>query len=156
LAVFDSASAATASRQVQSDAALKPLTYQTLVSFFKEAKFKATEIQKRCTMFFEGEWKDANVYSYCVVMIENSDEDLQVTFYLTDAHELNWVSEFLDGPFFSRAEKIALFGVLNSGRDVAQRPIGRFLVDYHACHPRHAEIVVFSFTPKGRPGSERR
>ena len=68
-------------------ATVKPLTYANVVSFFKSAHFRPTEVQKRCTIFFEGEWKNANVYDYCVIMVENSDEDIQVTFYLTDAHE---------------------------------------------------------------------
>ena len=51
-------------------------------------------MQPRCAIFFEGEWKSANVYNYCVIMVENSDEDIQVTFYLTDAHEMNWVTDF--------------------------------------------------------------
>ena len=52
-------------------------------------------MQPRCVIFFEGEWKSANVYNYGVIMVQNSDEDIQVTFYLTDAHEMNWVTEFL-------------------------------------------------------------
>ena len=43
----------------------------------------------------------ANVYNYCLIIIENSDEDLQVTFYLTDAHEMNWITEFLDARFYA-------------------------------------------------------
>ncbi len=78
-----------------------PLTFANAVSFFKAAKFRATEVQPRCVIFFEGEWKSANVYNYGVIMVENSDEDIQVTFYLTDAHEMNWVTEFLDSQFFN-------------------------------------------------------
>jgi hypothetical protein len=66
---------------------LKPLTFENVVSSFKQAHLRPTEVQKRCTIFFEGEWKSADVYSYCVIHVENSDEDIQVTFYLTDAHE---------------------------------------------------------------------
>src|ERR1700693_3246573 len=94
--------------------ATTPLTFANAVSFFKAAKFRATEVQPRCVIFFEGEWKNANVYNYCVIMVENSDEDIQVTFYLTDAHEMNWVTEFLDGPFFSRNETEQLFGLMNA------------------------------------------
>jgi hypothetical protein len=39
--------------------------------FFKAAKFRATEVQPRCTIFFEGEWNNANVYDYCVIMVES-------------------------------------------------------------------------------------
>jgi hypothetical protein len=128
-----------------------PLTYANAVSFFKAAKFRATEVQPRCTIFFEGEWKNANVYDYCVIMFENSDQDIQVTFYLTDAHEMNWVTEFLDSPFFNRNETENLFGLMNSGNDVRGQNLGRFRVDFHHWQPRHAEIVVFSFTPlRGR------
>jgi hypothetical protein len=127
--------------------ATQPLAYANVVSFFKMAKFRATEVQPRCAIFFEGEWKNANVYDYCVIMIENSDEDVQVTFYLTDAHEMNWVTEFLDSAFFNRNETENLFRIMNSKRDVRGQSVGHFRVDFHHWQPRHAEIFVFTFTP---------
>ncbi|HYJ03755.1 MAG TPA: hypothetical protein VEX43_01375 [Chthoniobacterales bacterium] len=131
----------------RSDAAPpKPLTYANVVSFFKEARFRPIQVQKRCTVFFEGEFKNANVYNYCLIVVENSDEDIQVTFYLTDAHEMNWVTEFLDAPFFAPAETKRLFGLMNSRRDVRGEKVGRFRVDFHRWEPRHAQILVFSFT----------
>jgi hypothetical protein len=131
--------------------ATTPLTYTNAVSFFKAAKFRATEVQPRCTIFFEGEWKSSNLYDYCVVMVENSDQDIQVTFYLTDAHEMNWVTEFLDSPFFTRSETEQLFTLMNSNRDVRGQNVGRYRVDFHHWQPRHADILVFSFTPvRGR------
>jgi hypothetical protein len=125
----------------------QPLTYANVISFFKSAQFRPTEVQKRCNIFFEGEWKSANVYDYCVILVENSDQDIQVTFYLTDAHEMNWVTEFLDGPFFARDETEKLFGLVNSNQQVRGKTLGRFRVDFHHWQPRHAEIIVFSFTP---------
>jgi hypothetical protein len=133
-----------------SNPAGRPLPYANAVSFFKAAKFRATEVQPRCAIFFEGEWKNANVYDYCVIMVENSDEDVQVTFYLTDAHEMNWVTEFLDSSFFTRSETERLFGLMNTGNEVRGQNVGRFRVDFHRWQPRHAEIFVFSFTPVGR------
>jgi len=134
-----------------SNPAATPLSYGNAVAFFKAAKFRATEVQPRCTIFFEGEWKTTNVYAYCVVMVENSDQDIQVTFYLTDAHEMNWVTEFLDSPFFTRSETEQLFRLMNSNRDVRGQNVGRYRVDFHHWQPRHAEILVFSFTPlRGR------
>ena len=100
--------------RVRSAASKSPLTFANAVSFFKAAKFRATEVQPRCAIFFEGEWKSANVYSYGVIMVENSDEDIQVTFYLTDAHEMNWVTEFLDSQFFNRNETEKLFQLMNA------------------------------------------
>jgi hypothetical protein len=127
--------------------ATQPLTYANVVSSFKEAHLRATEVQPRCTIFFEGEWTSANIYNYCVILVENSDQDIQVTFYLTDAHEMNWVTEFLDSPFFSRNETEQLFGLVNSNHEVRGKHVGRFRVDFHHWQPRHAEILVFSFTP---------
>jgi hypothetical protein len=124
-----------------------PLTFANAVSFFKAAKFRATEVQPRCAIFFEGEWKNANAYDYCVIMVENSDEDVQVTFCLTDAHEMNWITEFLDSQFFSRNETDKLFRLMNSGRDVRGQNVGGYRVDFHHWQPRHAELLVFSFTP---------
>jgi hypothetical protein len=124
-----------------------PLTFANAVSFFKSANFRATEVQPRCAIFFEGEWRSANVYDYGVIMVENSDEDIQITFYLTDAHEMNWVTEFLDSQFFSRSETEKLFQLMNAGSDVRGQNVGRFRVDFHHWQPRHAEIFVFSFTP---------
>jgi hypothetical protein len=131
--------------------ATTPLTFANTVSFFKAAKFRATEVQPRCVIFFEGEWKNANVYNYCVIMVEKSDEDVQVTFYLTDAHEMNWVTEFLDSQFFNRSETEKLFTLMNAGKDVRGQSVGRYRVDFHHWQPRHAELLVFSFTPvRGR------
>jgi hypothetical protein len=126
---------------------VQPLTYLNVVSFFKSAHLRATEVQKRCTVFFEGELKNANIYNYCLIIVENSDEDVQVTFYLTDAHEMNWVTEFVDAPFFARGETERLFGLINSRGDVRGEKLGRFRVDFHRWEPRHAQILVFSLTP---------
>lgn len=125
---------------------VQPLTYAKVVSHFKEARLSTIQVQKRCTVFFEGEFKNKNVYDYCLIIVENSDEDVQVTFYLTDAHEMNWVTEFLDAPFFAPAETQKLFGLMNSRRDVRNEKVGRFLVDFHKWEPRHAQIIIFSFT----------
>jgi hypothetical protein len=143
--------ALTAPLAIAANAATTPLTYANAVSFFRAAKFRATEVQPRCVIFFEGEWKNRNIYNYCVVMVENSDEDIQITFYLTDAHEMNWVTEFLDSPFFTHNETEQLFGLMNSNRDVRGQNVGRYRVDFHHWQPRHAEIVVFSFTPVRAP-----
>jgi hypothetical protein len=124
-----------------------PLTFANAVLFFKAARFRATELQPRCAIFFEGEWKTGNLYDYCVIMVENSDEDIQVTFYLTDAHEMNWVTEFLDSQFFNRTETEKLFQMMNTGTDVRGQNVGRYRVDFHHWQPRHAELLVFSFTP---------
>jgi hypothetical protein len=113
-----------------------PLTFANAVSFFKAAKFRATEVQPRCAIFFEGEWKNSNVYNYGVIMVENSDEDIQVTFYLTDAHEMNWVTEFLDSQFFNRNETEKLFQLMNARSDVRGQNVGRFRVDFHHWQPR--------------------
>lgn len=124
----------------------KQLTYANVVSFFKEARLRPIQVQKRCTVFFEGEFKNANAYNYCLIVVENSDEDVQVTFYLTDAHEMNWVTEFLDAPFFAKAETKKLFDVMNSGQSARGQNVGRYRVDFHRWEPRHAQILVFSFT----------
>src|SRR5437762_12585037 len=88
-----------------------------------------------------------NIYNYGIIVVENSDEDLQVTFYLTDAHEMNWVTEFLDSQFFNRNETEKLFQLMNARSDVRGQNVGRFRVDFHHWQPRHAQLLVFSFTP---------
>ena len=145
VAIVSAASATSAAKT-----ATTLLTYANAVSFFKAAKFRATEVQPRCAIFFEGEWKNSKIYDYCVIMVENSDQDIQVTFYLTDAHEMNWVTEFLDSQFFSREETDKLFSLMNSNRDVRGQNVGRYRVDFDHWQPRHAELLVFSFTPVTR------
>ena len=122
------------------------LTYENVIAHFKSAHLRTTEVQRRCTVFFEGEWNNSNIYSYALIIVENSDEDVQVTFYLTDAHEMNWLTEFLDAPFFAQAETIKLFEVVHSGHEIRGKQIGRFQVDFHHWQPKHAEILVFSFS----------
>jgi hypothetical protein len=124
------------------------LTYSNVVSHFKAAGLRTTEVQKRCTIFFEGRWKNANVYDYALIILENSDEDVQVTFYFTDAHEMNWVTEFLDAPFFTRVETEKLFALVNAHKAAETTNVGRYRVEFHHWEPKHAQILVFSFTPK--------
>jgi hypothetical protein len=148
LSIGSSFAAQTSKSKSQSEPANpQPLTYANVVSQFKAAHLRVTEVQKRCTIFFEGEFKSADVYNYGIIIVENSDEDVQVTFYLTDAHEMNWVTEFLDAPLFARGETEKLFGLVNSEHDVRAQKIGRFRVDFHRWEPRHAQIILFSFTP---------
>jgi hypothetical protein len=135
------------SKSTGSSTGRQPFTYANVISFFKSTQLRPTEVQPRCTIFFEGEWKNPNVYDYCVIMVENSDQDIQITFYLTDAHEMNWVTEFLDSPFFRPDETEKLFGLVNADHEVREKNVGRFRVDFHHWQPRHAEIIVFSFTP---------
>ena len=75
-------------------------------------------------------------------MVENSDQDVQVTFYLSDAHEMNWVTKFLDSPFFSRDETESLFRLMNTHHDVRRQNVGRFRVDFRHWQPRHAVILT--------------
>lgn len=136
------------SQPQQQTSNVQPFTYANIVANFKAAHLRTTEVQKRCTIFFEGEWKSRDIYDYGLIIVENSDEDIQVTFYLTDAHEMNWVTEFLDAPHFTKSETQALFQMMNSGREVRNEKVGRFSrVDFHHWRPRHAEIFVFSLTP---------
>jgi len=129
----------------------RPLTFANVRSFFSSTlHIRPTEVQKRCAIFFEGEWQNANTYNYCVIIVENSDEDLQITFYLTDDREMNWVNEFLDSPFFTRNETENLFRLLHQKRHVRDERVDRFRVDVSHWEPRHAEIIVFSFTPVRR------
>ena len=129
----------------------RPLTFANVRSFFSDTlRIRPTEVQKRCVIFYEGEWQNANTYNYCVIIVENSDEDLQLTFYLTDDREMNWVNEFLDSPFFTRSETENLFRLLNQKSHARDERVGRFRVDVSHWEPRHAEIIVFSFTPVQR------
>ena len=126
----------------------RPLTFANVRAYFADSLgFRPTEVQKRCVIFYEGEWVNAKIYNYCVIIVENSDENLQVTFYLTDDREMNWVNEFLDSPFFTQSETENLFRLLNQKPHARDERVGRFRVDVSHWEPRHAEIIVFSFTP---------
>jgi hypothetical protein len=59
---------------------------------------------------------------------------------------MNWVNEFLDSPFFTRSETENLFRLLSQKHSVRDEQVGRFRVDVSHWEPRHAEIIVFSFT----------
>ena len=39
---------------------------------------------------------------------------------------MNWVSEFLDAPFFAQVETEKLFDLINCGRDVRAKKSGAF------------------------------
>lgn len=124
-----------------------PLTFANVRHFFADTvHIRPTEVQERCVIFYEGEWVSAKVYNYCVIIVENSDADLQVTFYITDDREMNWVHEFVDSEFFTRGETENLYRLLNRKKHVRGEKIGRLRVDVSHWEPRHAEIIVLSLT----------
>jgi hypothetical protein len=142
-----------ASRPAAKQTERTELSFKNVSKFFADTLHRRpTEVQKRCVIYYEGEWKDANTYNYCVILVENSDKDIQVTFYITDDREMNWVNEFIDGPFFDRNETEQLFGLLHGEHNARAKKVGRFRVDVGHWTPRHAEIIVLSFTPlRARP-----
>ncbi len=72
---------------------------------------------------------------------------MQVTFYFTDAHEMNWVTECLDAPFFTKGETQNLFALVNSHKPTEVTMLVDTRWKFHHWEPKHAEIIVFSFTP---------
>jgi hypothetical protein len=127
----------------------EPLTYQNVVAFFHKAlQTHPLKVHERCTILYEGEWRNKNTYNYCVVIVENSDQDLQITFYLTDDREMNWLNEFFDSHFFTREQTEHLFRLLYQKKHAQGERVGRFRVDLSHWEPRHAEIIVVSFTPR--------
>jgi hypothetical protein len=105
----------------------QPLTYANIVSHFKAAHLRVTEVQNVAPSFPRANSR-APTYNYGIIIVENSDEDVQLTFYLTDAHEMNWVTEFLDARFFARAVKQKSFLALTiPSMMFARRKSGAFV-----------------------------
>ena len=153
LALIACASAAPPPEARSTAAGPTPLTFANVRHFFSDTlHIRPTEVQKRCVIFYEGEFTNSNTYDYCVIIVENSDDDLQVTFYITDDREMNWVNEFLEGSFFTCAETENLYRLLHREKHAREEKVGRFRVDVSRWEPRHAEIIVFSFSPE-RDGS---
>ena len=127
------------------------LNYQNVVSFFRESlKERPLKVHQRCAVFFEGEYTSSNIYSHSVIIIENSDEDLEITFYISDDRGMFWISEFIDSAFFNSRETQSLFQLLHqTGGDRTVR-VGRFRLELTRAEPHHAKIIVFSFT-RARP-----
>jgi erythromycin esterase-like protein len=77
-------------------------------------------------------------------MVENSDEDIQVTFYLTDADEMNWVTEFLDSQFFGNEAASIGFTTYDSTVTVASDWDGP--AERKNVRPSHRESYEALFT----------
>ena len=152
LALSACAMAATPTGSPAAEAGSMPLTFANVRHFFSDTMhIRPTEVQKRCVIFYEGEWVNANIHNYCVIIVENSDEDPHMTFYITDAREMNWVNEFIESAFFTSSESKDLYGLLYREKHAHGEKVGRFRVDLNHWEPRHAEIIVLSFTPLRAP-----
>jgi hypothetical protein len=129
-----------------------PLNFNNAVAFFKETLGKQPpEVHKRCVVFYEGEWATRTRYRHSVITVEESDEDLAITFCVTDARGFDWINRFVHGPFFTAAETSELSGML-AHRDHRQAgQVGRFDVEVAHMAARRAEVVVLSFQIAGKP-----
>ena len=125
----------------------KRLSYENAIKFFKETlKERPLKVHHRCAVFFEGEYTSSNIYSHSVIILENSDEDLEITFYISDDRGMFWISEFIESGFFNRRETESLFALLHGTGDNRRTRVGRYRVELTRAEPHHAKIVVFSFT----------
>jgi len=78
-----------------------------VVSFFKQAALATRPRCRNAAPFSLKANGRVRHYSYCVILVK-SDEDIQVTFYLTDAHEMSWTTELLDAVFYSSRDRKAV------------------------------------------------
>lgn len=151
LALTIPASYAAPRERARASAQLRPLTFANAVAFFHEALGRSPlSSDSRVAVFAEGEWKNRDVYNHSLIFIENADEDVEITYIMSGDEGMNWVTEFFDSPFFSRAETESLFDVLQNVRGSRHVSIGRFNVELDRWQPHHHEIVVISLTPRKR------
>lgn len=128
------------------------LNFINAVAFFKETLGKQPpEVHKRCVVFYEGEWATRTRYRHSVITVEESEEDLAITFCITDDRGADWINRFVSGPFFTTAETNELSGML-AHRDHRQSGrVGRFDVEIAHMGARRTEVVVLSFQATGKP-----
>jgi hypothetical protein len=131
---------------------LLPLNFNNSVAFFKETLGKQPpEVHKRCVVFYEGEWATRTRYRHSVITVEESDEDLAITFCITDDRGADWINRFVRGPFFTVAETNELSGML-AHRDHRQSGrVGHFDVEVADMVARRTQVVVLSFQTAGKP-----
>jgi hypothetical protein len=129
-----------------------PLNFNNSVAFFKETLGKQPpEVHKRCVVFYEGEWATRTRYRHSVITVEESDEDLAITFCITDDRGADWINRFVRGPFFTVAETNELSGMLAHQDHRQSGRVGRFDVEVAHIVARRTEVVVLSFQTAGKP-----
>ena len=83
--------------------------------------------------------------------MEESEEDLAITFCITDDRGTDWINRFVHGPFFTLAETNELSGMLaHQDRKQASR-VGRFDVEVGHTAARRTRVVALSFQVAGKP-----
>lgn len=128
------------------------LNFNNVVAFLKETLGKRPpEVHKGLVVFYEGEWATRTRYRHSVITVEESEEDLAVTFCITDDRGADWINRFLHGPFFTSAEADELSGMLNRQNHRQSNRVGRFDVEVARMMARRNEAVVLSFQSAGKP-----
>jgi hypothetical protein len=129
-----------------------PLNFNNSVAFFKETLGKQpSEVHKRCVVFYEGEWATRARYRHSVITVEESDEDLAITFCITDDRGADWLNRFVRGSFFTVAETNELSGMLAHRDHRESGQVGRFDVEAAHMVARRTEVMVLSFQTAGKP-----
>jgi hypothetical protein len=128
------------------------LNFINAVAFFKETLGKRPpEVHKRLVVFYEGEWATQTRYRHSVITVEESEEDLAITFCITDDQGADWINRFVRGPFFTPTEANELSGMLAHKDHRQSDRVGRFDVEVAHMAARRTEVVVLSFQTAGKP-----
>lgn len=118
----------------------RQLSYENTIGFFKETlKERPLKGASALVQFSLKASIRVQTSTATVIILENSDEDLEITFYISDDRGMFWISEFIESGFFNRSETQSLFALLHSSSGDRMTRVGRYHVELTRAEPHHAK-----------------
>ncbi len=131
-----------------------PLGFEAIVNHLKETTdARPTRLHKQAVIFALGEAYRTGDHMESVIIVTEDPPRLAVSFLISGGYGMNFVNEFFEAPFFTRAESEEFYGLLHGPQERASAAFPRFAVEFTRVNTPEWHFISLTLGPprKGAP-----
>ena len=131
-----------------------PLEFQAIVNHFKvTTDVRPVRLHKQAVIFALGEAYRTGDHMESVIIVTEDPPRLAVSFLVSGGYGMNFVNEFFEASFFSRAESEGFYALLHGPQERASATFPRFAVEFTRVNTPEWHFISLTFGPpqKGAP-----
>ncbi len=127
---------------------VEPLRFKPVVELFtKMTEIHPMKIHARCVVFGLGEAYKANDHVESIIIVTEDPPRLAVSFVISGGYGMNFVGEFFEAPWFTRAESEEFHRLLYGPQGHSSARFDRFGLDFSRIETPEWHFISMSFGP---------
>lgn len=129
-----------------------PLEYSKVIQLFtRMTGVKPTPLHPLCAVFSLGELFRRSDHVESVIVVTEDAPNFAVSFLISGNHGMNFVSEFFEAPFFTRAESEEFYRILYGPPGTTTEKFTHFTLTFSRLDTPEWRFIAMSFAPPAPP-----